>query len=171
MKIKQLISLGIASCLATSLAWGGSTQVHIHKTTSSGQGKAIGTVIFQDTQYGMLIKPHLHNLQPGLHGFHIHQKPHCGDNGKAAGGHFDPKYTQKHLGPYNANGHLGDLPVLYVKQNGRANVPTLAPRLTVNAIEGHSVIIHKHGDNYSDQPKKLGGGGARIACGIISQKS
>ena len=25
------------------------------------------------------------------------------------------------------------------------------------------------GDNYSDQPQKLGGGGARLACGIIER--
>jgi Cu-Zn family superoxide dismutase len=28
-------------------------------------------------------------------------------------------------------------------------------------------MIHEGGDNYSDQPKPLGGGGARIACGVI----
>ena len=28
-------------------------------------------------------------------------------------------------------------------------------------------MIHAGGDNYSDQPKPNGGGGARIACGVI----
>ena len=27
-------------------------------------------------------------------------------------------------------------------------------------------MIHSGGDNYSDEPK-LGGGGARVACGVI----
>ena len=27
--------------------------------------------------------------------------------------------------------------------------------------------VHAGGDNYSDQPAPLGGGGARIACGVI----
>jgi superoxide dismutase, Cu-Zn family len=29
------------------------------------------------------------------------------------------------------------------------------------------VVIHEGGDNFSDQPKPLGGGGGRIACGVI----
>ncbi|WP_324128836.1 superoxide dismutase family protein, partial [Acinetobacter baumannii] len=28
-------------------------------------------------------------------------------------------------------------------------------------------MIHAGGDNYSDSPQPLGGGGARIACGVI----
>jgi Cu-Zn family superoxide dismutase len=28
-------------------------------------------------------------------------------------------------------------------------------------------MIHAGSDNYSDSPKPLGGGGARIACGVI----
>ncbi|SSP59941.1 Cu/Zn superoxide dismutase [Acinetobacter baumannii] len=28
-------------------------------------------------------------------------------------------------------------------------------------------MIHAGGDNYSDSPLPLGGGGARIACGVI----
>jgi Cu-Zn family superoxide dismutase len=28
-------------------------------------------------------------------------------------------------------------------------------------------MVHAGGDNYSDQPKPLGGGGDRIACGLI----
>ena len=34
-------------------------------------------------------------------------------------------------------------------------------------LRGKAVIIHASGDNYSDQPAPLGGGGARIACGVF----
>jgi Cu-Zn family superoxide dismutase len=44
----------------------------------------------------------------------------------------------------------------------------VAPRLTVADIKGRAIMIHAHGDNYSDDPKPLGGGGARIACGVIN---
>jgi superoxide dismutase, Cu-Zn family len=30
-------------------------------------------------------------------------------------------------------------------------------------------MIHAGGDNYADQPQPLGGGGARIACGVIGK--
>ncbi len=28
-------------------------------------------------------------------------------------------------------------------------------------------MVHKGGDNHSDHPQPLGGGGARVACGVI----
>jgi Cu-Zn family superoxide dismutase len=27
-------------------------------------------------------------------------------------------------------------------------------------------MVHAGGDNYADEPQKLGGGGARVACGV-----
>ena len=83
-----------------------------------------------------------------------------------APGHYDPQGTGRHEGPYG-KGHLGDLPALYVDQEGRVTVPVLAPRLKVSDVKGHSLMIHGGGDNYSDQPEKLGGGGPRIACGVV----
>lgn len=71
------------------------------------------------------------------------------------------------MGPY-ADGHLGDLPALYVNMDGTSNNPVLAPRLkTLAQIKGHALMIHAGGDNHSDMPKPLGGGGERVACGVI----
>ncbi|KTD23187.1 superoxide dismutase family protein [Legionella londiniensis] len=134
---------------------------------TTGGKKPLGQVTFTDSQYGLLIKPNLVGLPGGLHGFHIHEHPNCGEEGHDAGGHFDPQKTNTHQGPYG-DGHLGDLPVLYVTKEGGANIPTLAPRLKTSDLPGHAVIIHEGGDTYSDTPK-LGGGGERIACGIIEQ--
>ncbi len=131
------------------------------------QGKAIGTIQAKDTDYGLLLIPDLHDLPPGMHGFHVHETPNCGDKGMKAGGHFDPAKTNKHLGPYNFRGHDGDLPALFVNKNGDASLPVLAPRLTTKDLHGHALMIHAGSDNYSDMPLKLGGGGARIACGIV----
>jgi len=139
-----------------------------------GIGEKIGTVTFEDSEKGLVIKPHLKGLSPGEHGFHIHEKASCEggekDNkwnpGLAAGGHLDPQHTGKHLGPYG-QGHLGDLPVLVVDKNHQANKAVVAPRLKMADIEGHSIMIHAGGDNYSDNPP-MGGGGARIACGVIN---
>ena len=126
----------------------------------------MGRVVFTDTHYGLLIKPQLGNLTPGLHGLHLHQHADCGDMGNHAGGHFDPENTNSHQGPYG-EGHLGDLPALYVDTNGKASLPTLAPRLRVSDLQGLTLMVHANGDNYSDNPP-LGGGGSRLACGIIS---
>ncbi len=141
--------------------------VPIYQTTATGQGAYLGTVTLDNTQYGLLLTPNLHGLTAGIHGFHVHQMANCSDTGMAAGGHLDPQNTGKHLGPYNANGHLGDLPVLYVDAKGDAVLPELAPRLNIADVSGHALMIHAGGDNYSDVPEKLGGGGPRVACGVI----
>jgi Cu-Zn family superoxide dismutase len=133
------------------------------------KGKAsIGTIEMTQTPKGVLITPNLKNLPPGPHGFHLHQNPSCDDQGMAAGGHYDPAKTEKHMGPYG-KGHLGDLPVLWVTKDGTATTPILAPTLKLKNLEGHSLMIHAGGDNYSDSPEKLGGGGARIACGVVEK--
>lgn len=133
----------------------------------SVDGNQIGTVKVDNTIFGLILTPNLKKLPPGVHGFHIHEYSNCGDHGMAAGGHFDPQKTNKHRGPYDDKGHLGDLPVLIVDSNGNATLPVLAPRLKLTQLEGHSLMIHAGSDNYSDNPEKLGGGGARIACGAI----
>jgi len=141
--------------------------IKMYTLTQSGQGKYIGTVVAKDTRYGLLLTPHLRDLPPGAHGFHVHVNPTCKDNGMAAGGHLDPEKTGQHLGPYNPKGHLGDLPILYVGKKGQATLPVLAPRLSIAEIAHHSLMIHAGADNYKDHPAKLGGGGARLACGVI----
>ena len=166
MKLNALLStLLLATACHSAIA--ATITVPVYRTSEHGHGVSLGTVTFTDSQYGMLIKPHLEQLSPGIHGFHIHVKPDCSNMGLAAGGHLDPQHTDHHLGPYNPHGHLGDLPALTVDQKGLATLPTLAPRLTVAKIKGHSLMIHAGSDNYSDHPA-LGGGGSRIACGVIS---
>ena len=135
--------------------------------SADGKGQSIGTVTFENSLCGVMLTPNLTHLPPGVHGFHVHIKPTCADNGMAAGGHFDPAKTDQHDGPYSHKGHQGDLPVLIVNQDGTATLPTIAPRFKLAQLHGHALMIHANGDNYSDQPEKLGGGGARIACGVI----
>ncbi len=66
-------------------------------------------------------------------------------------------------------GHAGDLPALYVAADGTATNPVLAPRLNLSELKGRSLMIHAGGDNHADRPEKLGGGGARIACGVAPE--
>jgi len=155
----------LMSLLGASAAMADTVTIPFFTTESSPQN--IGTVLATDTNYGLLLTPDLKGLPPGIHGFHIHQNPNCADGGQAAGGHLDPQKTEHHHGPYNKKGHMGDLPILYVNQAGQSSLASLAPRLSVAEIRNHSVIIHAGGDNYADTPKPLGGGGARIACGIV----
>lgn len=148
--------------------------VNMNLTDANGIGTAVGSVQAEDTQYGLLLTPNLSGLEPGVHGFHVHTNPDCGPGekdgsvvpGLAAGGHYDPQETGSHQGPYG-EGHLGDLPPLFVSENGVASIPVLAPRLKVRDLQDRSLMIHAGGDNYADTPKPLGGGGARLVCGVI----
>ncbi len=140
-----------------------SVTVKMYSTDEKHEEK--GEVRFETSPGGLMIHPDLHHLPPGPHGFHIHENKRCGEKGLAAGGHFDPKRTGKHLGPY-LSGHAGDLPVLYVNADGLSRASMLAPHLTLDDIRKRSVIIHASGDNYTDSPP-LGGGGPRIICGVI----
>lgn len=148
--------------------------IEIQATLNTGIGEPLGQVRVQETEYGLLLTPELAGLTPGIHGFHLHQHPNCGPGqtdkgfvaGLAAGGHFDPEKTGQHQGPYG-EGHLGDLPPLIVDREGVARLPVLAPRLQLSDLQGRSLVIHAEGDNFSDDPKPLGGGGARVGCGVI----
>ncbi len=142
----SLICIGLLTC---NIALAG-ISIPMYLTAQQDLGQSIDHIIATQKPYGVLLTPNLHNL-PGLHGFHIHQNPSCLKNGMAAGDHFDPFHSSQHLGPYG-KGHLGDLPVLEVDNNGNATlpIPILAPRLQLNEIKNHSLIIYAGNDNYSD---------------------
>lgn len=164
-----MLGFSLAVCTAHS----GELVIKVHRTDAGGIGEALGTVTASENAYGTLLTPDLKGLEPGIHGFHVHQNADCGPAekegatvpGLAAGGHYDPTKSGRHEGPYG-NGHIGDLPPLYVGADGMATVPVLAPRVKLSDLKGRSLMIHAGGDNFSDQPKKLGGGGARAACGV-----
>ena len=159
----------ITCCMLVAVAAQASEiTVPMYLVSPDGKGKKIGKIIAEDSRYGLILTPDLSGLTPGLHGFHLHQNASCKDNGMAAGEHFDPDNTDKHLGPYNIKGHLGDLPALTADKDGNVTLPVLAPSLNVATIKNHALMIHAGGDNYSDKPP-MGGGGARYACGVVSR--
>lgn len=141
--------------------------IKMYKVSRSGKESYIGTIIAKDTRHGLLLIPYLHGLSPGFHGFHLHRYSSCRNFAKAAGDHWDPKKTDHHRGPYHLNGHKGDLPTLFVNALGVAKRKVLIPHLNVADLKGRSLIIHQGGDNYTGTPPN-GGGGDRIACGVIS---
>jgi Cu-Zn family superoxide dismutase len=174
--MKRVLVSVIFILMSCGIANAGDLQVKMHLLNQEGLSDAIGTVTISETEYGLVFTPQLEQLSPqGLHGFHVHQNPSClpaEKDGKtvpglAAGGHYDPSETGMHDTQFG-KGHLGDLPALYVDENGMAISPVLAPRLKkLEEVKGRSLMIHAGGDNYSDVPAKLGGGGARMACGLI----
>lgn len=149
--------------------------VTMHEVDADGTGDKAGTVQIETNQYGLVFRPDLSGLEPGIRGFHIHTNGDCGpaeNNGEitpagAAGGHWDPKDAGKHGEPWG-EGHMGDLPALLVDRDGNASQPVQAPRLhSLGDIRGLALMVHEGGDNHADHPKPLGGGGGRVLCGVI----
>lgn len=174
MKRLLLFAAIIAGLIPTSPAFAADYTVTMNLIDEQGVGRGIGTVALSEGPDGLILTPKLTDLTPGLHGFHIHQNPDCAAAAKdgkvvpglAAGGHYDPEGTGKHEG-FAGRGHLGDLPALNVGADGRATTAVTAPKLKLSDVRNRSLMIHAGGDNYADQPAPLGGGGARIACGVI----
>lgn len=168
---QNLLALSIMLCAGNAIA---DTTVKMHMVDATGVKSSVGEVVITESKYGMVFSPSLKGLPPGLHGFHLHQNPSCDAKEKegkmvpalAAGGHYDPSDSKRHDTPWG-EGHLGDLPALFVDAEGNANQPVLAPRLKKTDLAARSLMVHMGGDNHADHPAPLGGGGARMACGII----
>lgn len=170
MKMK-LMSLSIMLCAGSAMA---DTKVQLSIVDANGVGSSVGLVTISESKYGLVFTPSLKGLPPGIHGFHLHQNPSCDPKEKdgkmvpalAAGDHYDPFDTNRHDTPWG-EGHLGDLPAIFVDAEGNASQPVFAPRIKATDIAGRSLMVHMGGDNHADHPAPLGGGGVRMACGII----
>lgn len=179
--MKKIVSMVAGVSVAVSVALGAPMkaeslnpkQLTIKMQILSDKGnKDAGEVVAVQTPYGVAFFPQLKGLESGLHGFHIHENADCGATDKGlgmkAGGHWDPEKTANHSLPWDDNGHKGDLPALFVDKDGSATNPVLAPKIKdFSEIKNHALMIHFGGDNHSDHPAALGGGGARMACGVI----
>lgn len=172
--MNQWIVAACASCASMALQ-AANLDVQLNSVDADGQGVSVGSVSIEQSPYGLVLTPQLQGLMPGIHGFHLHAKPSCApaeQDGKAvaagsAGGHWDPHNTGKHDTPWG-EGHLGDLPALLVTADGKATQPVLAPRIkNLDELKGLAIMVHQDGDNHADHPKPLGGGGPRVACGVI----
>jgi len=137
-------------------------------------GKSIGGAYFHEGPSGVLIRVEVSGLTPGWHGIHLHEKGVCtGPGFQSAGGHINPGKKPHGLlhpqGPDN-----GDLPSIFVEQNGIARASPFttlvslkgaAGRAAILDADGSAIVIHAAVDNQSTQP--IGGSGDRIACGVV----
>jgi Cu-Zn family superoxide dismutase len=133
---------------------------------------AQGTVNFQQLADGSVqVTVDLTGVPAGVHGFHIHEFGNCGDNGNAAGGHFNPTGTP-HGAPAADPHHAGDFGNVTADANGRVQTRFTTRSITVaagpNSAVGHAVILHANPDDLTTQP--TGNAGARIACGVVAAR-
>ena len=142
------------------------------------------TITVQTTEAG--------RLEPGFHGLHVHSVGQCeapstpptgGDPGDflSAGGHLQvPGHSS-----YPAS---GDLPNLFVKEDGSAMLVVATDAFTMEDLtgsEGTALMVHESPSNFGNIPPEkytqvngtpgpdqdtlaTGDAGSRVACGVIT---
>jgi len=131
---------------------------------------ATGTVHFQELADGSVdVVADLTKVPQGVHGFHIHDKGDCSDNGNAAGGHFNPT-NMPHASPDAQSHHVGDFGNVTADANGEIHTKFNTRWITVHegetSVVNHAVILHANPDDLATQPS--GNAGPRIACGVAT---
>ncbi len=138
---------------------------------SPTEGNSVeGVVSFTSTDDGVLISAHITGLEPGKHGFHIHETGDCSaPDGSSAGGHYNPAGTP-HGAPSSPpdQRHVGDLGNIEADASGMAHHESTDTVISLEgsqSVDGKAVIVHSGEDDLTSQP--TGAAGSRLACGVI----
>jgi Cu-Zn family superoxide dismutase len=137
--------------------------------------KVKGQILFMQQADGpTLIKGRVTGLEPGKHGFHVHQFGDLSDGCDSAGPHFDPDGVDH--GDLD-KGHVGDLGNITANTSGIADFTIVAKRVDLvgdRSIVGRAIVIHADEDDLGkggdEESLKTGNAGERVACGIITLK-
>jgi Cu-Zn family superoxide dismutase len=166
--LAPLVILMFAACAAST--GGGGPMAMTMLAPSASASTAQGMVHFQQLADGSVdVQADLTGVPAGTHGFHVHDKGDCGDNGNAAGGHYNPT-SMPHGAPDTASHHAGDFGNVTADANGDVHAHFTTRAITISAgptsVVGHAVILHANADDLTTQPS--GNAGARIACGVVT---
>ena len=131
-----------------------------------------GTILFmQRGDSPTLIKGTITGLQPGKHGFHIHEYGDLSKGCESAGAHYNPDGIDH--GDLE-QGHVGDLGNIEANDQGIANFSIVSKRVDLTgdrSIVGRAAVIHGDEDDLGqggdEESLKTGNAGDRLACGVI----
>ncbi|WP_254901711.1 superoxide dismutase family protein [Thalassobacillus devorans] len=161
-----LLALGLIGCQSSSRS---NATIGMYNQ----DGDMIGTAKLTERSEGVQVLVNVEGLEPGPHGFHVHEFPVCeGPDFTSAGNHYNP--TGKMHGLMNTEGpHVGDMPNLEADESGMVvEAEVMLPEATLldgkNSLmkgEGTSLVIHEAIDDGFSQP--AGDAGERVACGKI----
>lgn len=184
---------GAVSALAASGAAAQSSPT-ARAEMSDLEGQAVGSVTFTQMPQGVVLRIELQGLSSGWHAIHIHETASCEPPFASAGAHFNPGDEQH---GYDSDGtHAGDLPNIYVVEDGSVRVEFISNRISLasdeptdvnvlnralgavesaaglrayNILEGDgaAVVVHSGPDDYRTNP--AGDSGDRIACGVVQR--
>ena len=124
-------------------------------------GQAAGKVTVTEAAKGIIIRVEAAGLSPGWHGVHVHGIGVCDSDKDFEGAGSHATHEGDVHGFMNANAnHTGDLPNLWVHDDGTGQAEYYSTLLTVQAIQdndGSAILIHADPDDYSGQPAGTSG--------------
>ncbi|ABS61745.1 superoxide dismutase copper/zinc binding [Parvibaculum lavamentivorans DS-1] len=173
----RLGALAAVFSLAALPALAADTPIATATFKSSAQDD-IGTADLSEGPEGVLMRVNVEGLTPGWHGIHFHATGDCSDEGfKKSGAHVQHGEKEPH-GLLNPEGpDDGDLPNLYVAEDGTGQAEMFSERVTLTGEDddrahlldedGAAIVIHANADDHMSQP--IGGAGDRVACAVIEK--
>lgn len=134
---------------------------------------ASGNIVFTEENGTVSMTAIISGLDAGEHAIHIHQSSDCSsDDGKSAGGHWNPTAKQHGKWGDEAGYHKGDIGNFTADENGNGTITFSTDEWCIGCgdenkdILGKGVIVHAGADDFTSQPS--GAAGARVSCaGII----
>ena len=156
----------------------------------SAKGDPAGTVELTERAGGTEIRAQVRGLEPGFHGFHVHQTGVCDAQAVKEG---EPAPFSSAEGHYAGDGdashgdHAGDLPTLLAGDDGTATLTTLTDRFEIGDLrdaDGSAIMVHALRDNQANIPGRYkiegepgpdsdtqdtGDSGDRVACGLVER--
>jgi len=137
--------------------------------------KVNGTVWFTQEGEGkpVSVTGEIKGLNPGMHGFHVHEFGDTTDGCTSAGPHFNP-HAKTHGGPGDAERHAGDLGNVNAGGDGVAKIEVKDTQISLVgplSVVGRTMVVHADPDDLGkgghELSKTTGNAGARVACGVI----
>jgi len=196
---KSMITAGIGALLVAAVAAGvvatsmaGASGYFAKATLLDSNKTNVGWASFKQVDEHTEVRVHL-TAAPGIdafHGFHIHANNNAANGSGcvadpalasstwfvSADGHFNP-------GGLAHSHHAGDMPSVYVNDDGSVDTTFRIDRVDPGALEGKAVVFHAGADNFNNIPAgtdgytgsaaaldltaRTGNAGDRLACGVI----
>lgn len=139
---------------------------------SKSGSNASGKVTFVQDGDTVKMSAVISGLDPGMHAIHIHEKADCSsDDGKSAGGHWNPTFEDHGKWGDEAGYHKGDIGNFEADADGNGSISMKTTEWCIGCgddkkdILGKSIIVHQGADDFTSQPS--GAAGARVSCGGI----
>ena len=153
-------------------------------------GKRAGSVSLSPAGDKVRVRVKASGLEPGLHGFHFHERGLCEPNAQMEGERMPFSTAGGHVARAGSDHgeHAGDLPPLLVADDGTVTAIAVTGRFKVEELmagDGSAAMVHADPDNAANVPDRYigpgrkagpdsetletGDSGDRVACGRVER--